>query len=102
MRTTDQTLLEQLKISRRELLRRKEYLAIKSEDCANLIAHKELIAANIDEFVEEFYQALLPLDEIERLIGDAETLKRLKNHQRNYILSMYDGQYDEEHELSRS
>ncbi len=101
MGTTDQTLIEQLRITEREIARRKEYLGFDRDDFENLASLRELIAENIDEIVEEFYEKILPFNEMDRVIGDSETLRRLKNYQRNYILSLFDGQYDEEYVHSR-
>lgn len=101
MKISDQTLIEQLKITQREIARRKEYLGISEADCSTLLSLRELIGENIDEIVEQFYEKLLLFNEIDRVIGDAETLRRLKNHQRYYILSLFDGQYDEEYVHSR-
>lgn len=101
MKTSDQTLLEQLKITKREIERRKEYLNFSEKDRLTLTSLKEVVDKNIEEIVEEFYSTILPFSEMDRVIGDAETLRRLKNHQRSYILSLFDGQYDEEYVHSR-
>jgi len=101
MKSSDQTLMEQLKITKREIDRRKEYLYLSEADISALVSLREIIGENIDEIVEKFYEKILPFDEIDRVIGDAETLRRLKNHQRNYILSLFDGQYDEDYVHSR-
>lgn len=101
MGTSNQTLLEQLRVTEREITRRKEYLAFGQEDFENLASLRELVAENIEEIVEEFYEKILPFNEMDRVIGDAETLRRLKNHQKHYILTLFDGQYDEEYVHSR-
>jgi diguanylate cyclase (GGDEF)-like protein len=101
MKTTDQTLMEQLKITEREILRRKEYLDFTDQDAKQLESMREIIADEIDDIVDLFYKKILPFDEMDRVIGDAETLSRLKNYQRQYILSLFDGQYDEEYVHSR-
>lgn len=101
MKNTEQTLIEQLKISRREIERRKEYFGLTETESRTLSSLRELIGDNIEEIVEEFYQKILPFDEMDRIIGDAETLQRLKKYQRTYILSLFDGQYDEEYVHSR-
>lgn len=101
MKTSDQTLIEQLKITKREIDRRKEYLNLSEADCITLVSLRELIGENIEEIVEQFYKMILPFSEMDRVIGDAETLRRLKNHQRSYILSLFDGQYDEDYVHSR-
>ncbi len=101
MKTTDQTLIEQLKISRREIERRKEYFGLTETESQTLVSLKELISDHIEEIVEDFYKKIIPFSEMDRVIGDAETLRRLKNYQRTYILSLFDGQYDEEYVHSR-
>jgi len=101
MHSSEQTLLQQLRITRREIVRRKEYIGFTESDVKTLISLRELIAANISEITEEFYKMIVPFEEMDRIIGDAETLLRLKNYQRNYILSLFDGQYDEEYVQSR-
>lgn len=101
MRTTDKTLIEQLKFTKYEIKRRKEYFDLNDEVAQTLVALRELIAENVDEIVTEFYRKILQFSEMDHLIGDAETLRRLKNHQRNYILSLFDGQYDEDYVHAR-
>ncbi|MBU1231353.1 MAG: GGDEF domain-containing protein [Proteobacteria bacterium] len=101
MKTTDQTLIEQLKITKQEIERRKEYLGFTEQDISILLSLRELISDNIDEIVEEFYRKILTFHEMDRVIGDAETLHRLKNYLRNYIVSLFDGHYDEDYVHSR-
>lgn len=101
MNSSEQTLIQQLRMSRREMERRKEYLGFTQADVLLLLSLRETVAANIDEITEEFYKKIVPFEEMDRIIGDAETLLRLKNYQRNYILSLFDGQYDEEYVQSR-
>lgn len=101
MKTTDQTLIEQLKISKHEIERRKEYLNFTESDILTLVSLKGLIEEHIEEIVDEFYSKILPFNEMDRVIGDAETLRRLKNYQRNYILTLFAGHYDEDYVHSR-
>ena len=101
MIATQHTLIQQLKISRREIERRKEYFGFSETDIKILVSLRERIAASIDEITEEFYRKIVPFEEMDRIIGDAETLLRLRNYQRKYILSLFDGQYDEEYVQSR-
>lgn len=101
MKTTNKTLIEQLKISRNEIERRKEYLGFTQEDVENLASLRVLVSRHIEVIVEEFYSKILSFDEMDRIIGDAETLKRLKNYQKNYILRLFSGHYDEDYVHSR-
>lgn len=101
MGTTRHTLLEQLRITKNEIIRRKEYLYISDDDCKILCSLKKTIIDNIHEIIDEFYNRITTFSEMDQIIGDAETLQKLKNHQRNYIISLFDGQYDEDYVHSR-
>ncbi len=101
MGTTDQTLLEQLKLTRKEITRRKEYFNFSEKDLSALRSLREIIADNIDAIVEDFYQHITPFSEMDLLIGDSDTLEKLKNYQRAYILSLFEGHYDEDYVHSR-
>ncbi|CAG34930.1 GGDEF domain-containing protein [Desulfotalea psychrophila] len=101
MKATNYTLIEQLKVTSREIERRKEYLFFTDEDVQVLVSLKEVVSENIEEIVEAFYERVIPFDEMDGVIGDAETLRRLKNYQRSYIKTLFAGQYDEEYVHSR-
>ncbi len=101
MKVTDQTLMEQLRITPREIRRRKEYFGFSEEDAGALEALRPVVAENIDGIVESFYGHIVGVDEMARVIGDAESLRRLRLYQRNYVLSLFDGKYDEEYVHSR-
>lgn len=101
MRLTDQNLAEQLRITGREIARRKELLRLSPEDTALLVAAKPLLAESLADIVDGFYADQVQKPEIERLIGDAETLARLKNHMTRYLLALFDGVYDDIYVLSR-
>lgn len=101
MRTTDHTLMEQLRITNREIARRKEYLDFTEQDAKLLESMRPIITNQIKKIVGKFYKNILSFDEMDRVIGDADTLSRLKNHQHQYILTLFDGQYDEEYVHSR-
>ncbi|MDH4200054.1 MAG: GGDEF domain-containing protein [Spirochaetia bacterium] len=101
MNITDSTLLEQLRITDRDIKRRLELLSFTDKDAANLLKYKPLISENIETIVEDFYKNQVEIPEISRLIGDAETLARLKKHMRKYILDIFDGRYLEDYVQSR-
>jgi len=101
MNVTNYTLLEQLRISDRDIKRRKELLDFTQEDKNILLSLKPLIAEFIDIIVDDFYSVQVEVEEIARLIGDAETLLRLKKHMRKYILDLFDGEYGEDYIQSR-
>jgi diguanylate cyclase (GGDEF)-like protein len=101
MKRTDQTLMDQMKITPREIARRKELLSFDAKDAKALSGLKNIIFDNIDGVVRQFYQHILAFDDLDRLIGDAESLERLRKYQHHYILTLFDGQYDEEYVHSR-
>lgn len=98
---TDKTLLEQMRISEIEIARRMEFLELSKYELDLLGSHLPLIEAHIDEIVEEFYKKQTEIDEIALLIGDSETLRRLRNSQRNYVVELFSGYYDGEYVNSR-
>lgn len=101
MRLTDTTLLEQMKISDVEISNRKELLGIDNDALKLLSNQKSIIEDNIDELVDEFYEKQTEIDEISLLIGDADTLVRLRNAQRKYIIDLFSGNYDSEYVNNR-
>lgn len=101
MKRTDRTLLEQMKISDVEILRRMELLGLDERTLRLLSNNKILIEQEIDSIVDEFYDKQIEIDEISLLIGDADTLRRLHAVQRRYILDLFAGHYDDEYVNNR-
>ncbi|MBC3764577.1 diguanylate cyclase [Neptunicella marina] len=93
MKRTEQTLLEQLQINDVEIARRKELLGLTTESLEQLASHMPVIEEKIDFIVDEFYQKQTEIDEISLLIGDADTLKRLRSAQRFYVMDLFAGNY---------
>ena len=101
MRRTDKTLLEQMQISDVEISNRMELLGLEPDTLKLLSNQKQTIEDNIEEIVEEFYKIQTEIDEISLLIGDADTLTRLRNAQYKYILDLFSGEYDSEYVNNR-
>lgn len=101
MRSIDKTLLEQMHISDVEIERRKEILRLSDDDLTDLANLHPLINRHIDTIVEEFYARQTEIDEINLLIGDSETLQRLRSAQRQYVLDIFAGPYDADYVNSR-
>jgi len=98
---TDFTLTDQLRMTEREIRRRKELLHITTDDTEILLGLKPLIANQVDSLIKEFYADQIQISEISRLIGDADTLSRLKKHMRLYILSLFESDYGHDYVQSR-
>lgn len=90
----DKTLVEQLYISEFEIKGRMNLLDIQPDMLKLLASHKVLIEDHIENIVASFYEKQTAIDEVALLIGDADTLKRLRNSQRTYILDLFGGHYD--------
>jgi len=101
MNRTDLTLLEQMRISEIDIIRRKELLGLTEEDVQNLVSVKSLIEDKIDDIVLEFYGIQTSIDEIALLIGDADTLGRLQKAQKQYVIDLFNGFYDMEYVNNR-
>lgn len=94
MKQTDYTLPEQLRITESELKRRKALFCLEQEDADLLCAVWPHIEGQIGALISEFYNRQTSVPEIALLIGDAETLQRLKKAQRMYIYDLFSGLYD--------
>ncbi|MEJ1396356.1 MAG: GGDEF domain-containing protein [Candidatus Sedimenticola sp. (ex Thyasira tokunagai)] len=94
---TDKTLSEQMQINDREIDYRKSLLGLTQEDIQLLMSVKDTIIDGIDIIVEKFYDSQLRNTEISLLIGDADTLQRLTQAMRRYILELFEGYYDAEY-----
>lgn len=101
MRRTDTTLLEQMQISDVEIANRMSLLGLNNDTLKILSSYKLLVEDNIDMIVDEFYEKQTEIDEITLLIGDADTLVRLHNAQRKYVIDMFSGNYDSEYVNNR-
>jgi hypothetical protein len=84
MGTTKHTLLEQLRITKNEIARRKEYLSFTNEDCKTLFSLTQTITDNIVEIIDEFYKRIIIFSEMDHIIGDAETLQGFLKIKCNY------------------
>jgi len=101
MKRTEQTLLEEMQLTEQQITRRKKLLHLTSEETALLANCREVVGEEIDTIVEEFYQVQTADEEISRLIGDVETLRRLHATQRQYILDLFSGSNDAEYVNNR-
>jgi len=101
MKPTDQSLLEQLRITDREIERRKDLFNFTKEDIDILADVKPYIANDLDLIVDDFYEEQVANNEVAHVIGDSESLAKLKGHMCAYIMSLFEGPYDSEYIQSR-
>lgn len=88
------TLLEKMKITQVEISNRFEILGLKKINFDILFANKVLIEDNIDFIIDKFYEKQTENEEVSILIGDIDTLQKLKCAQHGYILDLFSGCYD--------
>ena len=95
------SLADQMQLDDMEIDRRKELLGFTHSDVEALARAKPLILEELDEIVEEFYSKQTAIDEIALIIGDLETLRRLRAAQSAYIADLFSGYYDIEYVNNR-
>jgi diguanylate cyclase (GGDEF)-like protein len=100
-RLIEQTLAEQLNITAHEIEYRKHLFDFTPEDAARLKLCRPLLEDKIDAVIETFYARQIDNDEIADIIGDADTLARLKRTLRVYVLDLCGGVYDQAYVNSR-
>lgn len=101
MKPTDLTLDEQLRITAHEIAWRKKIFNISEEDIETLLEVKPIILSDLENIVTTFYTKLVEIEGVAQVIGDAESLHRLKNHLQGYIRSLFEGPYNMEYVQTR-
>lgn len=101
MKQTDEILLEQMRITEFELEHRKALFSFTQADVKSLLTFRPTIENKIDSLVAEFYQLQTSVAEIALLMGDADTLGRLRTSLRRYVLDLFSGVYDLEYVNNR-
>lgn len=90
-----------MQISDVEISRRMDLLSLDKGSLELLASHRLLVEMCIDDIVNEFYEKQTAIEEISLLIGDADTLSRLRAAQRRYVLDLFAGTYDSEYVNNR-
>lgn len=101
MNQTDLTLLEQMRITEFDVEYRQALLSFGPADVKALLSCRAAIERGIDVLVAEFYRLQTSITEIALVIGDADTLGRLRTAQRRYVLDLFSGVYDLEYVNNR-
>lgn len=101
MNRTQQTLLEQMRISDLDISARQDLLGLTDVDLDALGSCQELIRLHLDELVDDFYEQQTSTPEIASLIGDADTMQRLVSAQHNYIADLFGGEYGRDYVNNR-
>jgi diguanylate cyclase len=101
MKPTEQSLADRMQVHELEIAHRKRLLDFTPQDAARLGRAGPLIREDVDAIVAEFYEHQIAIDELALIIGDSDTLRRLRDAQRGYIHSLFSGYYEEEYVNSR-
>ncbi|OUY06293.1 GGDEF domain-containing protein [Acinetobacter populi] len=95
------TLGEQLHINDLEIRQRKALLGFDADDESLLAKSLAWIDEDIETIIERFYDKQIEIDEVALIIGDADTLGRLKNTMQGYVRELFCGKYEFEYTNSR-
>jgi len=94
MTIIDLTLFQQMQLSDHEIEVRKRLFDFTDDDANHLKSCHEIISNNIDRIVDHFYSKQIEIPEIVLVIGDKDTLLKLRQSMRIYILELFGGYYD--------
>jgi signal transduction histidine kinase len=86
---------ERMSIGPEERALRLAFLGLTPDDAARLRELHPFAERHVAEIVDAFYEHLLKFDATRTILGDAETIRRLKEKQRQYFLSLTSGDYGE-------
>ena len=95
------TVKTDLAITLEQFEERKRFGCFASEDAALLAELWPVFERHADAVVESFYDHLLRFAPLRSLLAGDDTVDRLKEHQRNYLLSLVSGTYDESYVRDR-
>jgi len=101
MKTTDQNFMTQMRIHELEIQIRKDMVDFMKHDAELLKECGNFIRVEIDDIVAQFYTRLVENDDMDRIIGNADTLERLHRSMRQYICELFDGFYGMDYVNSR-
>jgi len=101
MKTTDQDFMTQMRIHELEIQLRKDMVGFTKQDSELLKECGNFIRTEIDDIVNKFYARLVENDDMDRIIGNADTLERLHRSMRQYIYELFDGFYGMDYVNSR-
>jgi diguanylate cyclase len=100
-RLTGQTLAERVGVDARDLARRRARLDLEDADVAALARFREPAYTALDDLTDGFCARLVAEPGTAALVGDADTLRRLRLGLRNYVLDLFGGSYDETYAQGR-
>lgn len=94
---TEESLLRQARIDAFEIERRKLLFGFTLSDAETLLSARPHVLAALDAVVDEFYRRQTEIGDVALIIGDSETMRRLRIAQRRYVDELFSGVYDEDY-----
>lgn len=88
-------LTDKFQIDAREQLQRKQFIELDERDIARLKKLLPLVEKHVDEIVDGFYLQMFKFEEARSYFKDERMLQGVKNAQRDYLLDLFRGNYDE-------
>lgn len=79
-----------------ELEKQMKLIGIKEDNLRSLKSYQPFVAAGIQEITEVFYRNVLAIPSMRKIIEDHTKIDRLKKLMGSYIISMFDGIFNEE------
>ena len=93
--------IDDLTLSEQERQTRKDYLDFTERDVTLLKELNGLIHQHADDIIDKFYTHLLRFKETQAFLPDEETIKEVKRTQKEYLLMLTEGNYDEKYFMHR-
>ena len=88
------SLAEKLRLSPADIHERKMLVGLTTDMEAELRSYRPAIEEAIDDINDTFFARLLNIPRVRRLIGDTDTMGRLRPAMRGYTLDLFSGTYD--------
>jgi hypothetical protein len=89
--------VSELTLSKQEQQTRKDYLDFTERDITLLKELNGFIHQHADEIINKFYHHLLRFNETRSFLSDEETIKKARRTQKEYLLMLTEGTYDEKY-----
>jgi len=99
--SAEKSLIDQMGFSGREIARRLHLIDFTDSDLFRIKSAKEAVTQRLPELIEDFYSYQLSDPEIAEIIGDVDTLRRLKKYMTEYVRSIFDGEYGNDYVNTR-
>ena len=82
-----------LRVDSHEIERRQKFVDLGHEDLVRILAVKNLVQQNVDQFVADFFDYLHKFDEAAQLFKNRQVLDEAKKLKREYVIAMVQGEY---------